>query len=221
MTVNGSYGRELPLRAAQLFRGLECTATQIYGEKPSSGSLHPTFVLTMAIPIIIQLYERFFATKKHQNRLFDDFDGYTEGSRLAKGLAELRGKSLLAETPLGGVDWRFAFLKEKYKLSDGVPDELKSHLSKIESAMYAGKMSLADILSHLRNAMAHGSILYLNEDRQPSLFQDVEYFLFVNAPNARTSQFLLIRVADFRDVILQWADWLHSHEYEPHVDMPL
>lgn len=213
MAEKGSYGRELALRAHVLLKQLEGEAKETPGDGPSIGSLYPTFLLSMAMPIIIQPYERFLATKAHRNRLFVDFDGYSEGSKLAIALGELSSEDGLADTPLGDVPWRFAFLRTNYMLSQGMPKELSERLREPKAENAARRKSPGKIFAHLRHALAHGSIVYLDKDWKPSLYGPVKYFLFVNAPNQTLTEFLLISVEDFRRFIGSWAGWLHEKEY--------
>lgn len=216
MAKQGSYGRELALRAHVLLKQLEGAAKETPGDGPSIGSLYPTFLLSMAMPIIIQPYERFF--KKYNRRTADlvvEFDGYSESSSLANALKELGEMSSLASSPFDGVQWKYAHLNADvgYKLADGMTSTLESFLKNERAEQHAKAKPPKTVLEHLRNALAHGSIVYLGENWQPSLYGPVKFFLFANArPNGKV-EFLLISVEDFRQFIGNWAKWLHDKEY--------
>jgi len=215
MAENGSYGRELALRAHELLTRLEPHAKDVSGEAPSEGSLYPTFLLSMAMPIIIQPYERIFKNTSQQlSALTNTFDGYSQESKLAKGLKTLRNMESLCGSPLFSANWAFARLKpdRKYKLADGMTSELKLFLE--TSGNRKAKKRPRALLEHLRHALAHGSIVYLNADWKPSLYGPVEHFLFANARPNGSVDFALISVQGFQEVITEWADWLSRQDYE-------
>lgn len=211
MAENGLYGRELPIRAHQLLDELGAFARKISAEGPSTGSLYPTFLLTMATPIIIQPYERFFAGKGDQSeRIISEFDGYPQYSGLATALKDLKSRQSLDGTPMGVVEWKFAFLKASsdYKLADGINPELQYLLKDPKAIDMAKRKSPKNILEHLRHAMAHGTIIYLDADINPALYGGAEFFLFANARTKGKVDFLLISVSDFKKFISSWAEWL-------------
>lgn len=215
----GSYGREIALRAHQLLSELEHLAKNVIGEEPSDGSLRPTFLLTMAMPIIIQPYERFFRDpSKFRTTLMREFDGYSPHSRLAKGLDKLKAMTSLEGSPFSDVEWRFAHLKSEYgyKLADGMTQALRGYLKQSSALKKANEKAPKFVLEHLRHAMAHGSIMYLNEKWEPSLYGPVKFFLFANARPEGKVDFLLVSVEEFLVFITSWAAWLHDHEHCDH-----
>jgi hypothetical protein len=217
MAENGSYGRELALRAHELLTRLEPEAKETPGQAPSIGSLYPTFLLSMAVPIIIQPYERFLAKKDNKEaRIVVDFDGYSKGSSLAQGLAELKSMKTLSGSPFDNIGWRYAQLKSSvgYKLACGMTAELRTFLKDKRSAEKAMSKSPTMIIEHLRHSMAHGSIVYLGEDWEPSLYGPVQFFLFANLRLNGNVDFLLISIDEFKTFISKWAKWLEDREYD-------
>ena len=213
MTETGSYGRELALRAFELFRALEPEARNVMGEAPSGGSLYPTFLLSMAMPIIIQPYERFFEIDNpKKSALMVEFDGYEPNSPLAKGLDELKDMTNLSGSPFDKAKWHYAFLRGTYKLVDGISEDLERHLNNPAAAVKAQRKRPKVVLGILRHALAHGSIVYLDQEEQPSIYGPVEHFLFANSRPNGIVEFLKVNVEDFKMFITAWAKWLRDHD---------
>ncbi len=77
--------------------------------------------------------------------------------------------------------WRFfEYRGEPINLSEDFPEEIAVELDKEEAAERAATMQASQWLSVVRNALAHGGILYLNEKGRSAHDASVRMFGFVN-----------------------------------------
>lgn len=217
MAIQGSYGREIALRANELLQQLEQHARDVPGEMPSAGSLRPSFLLSMAMPIIIQPYERFFSKGAQRSVAFySEFERLDGVSEMRNEIDSLKTAGSLAGSPMEVATWWWAFTNDFYKLSDGIPNHIAPLLTGTAGKTKAKTKAPHEILMVLRHALAHGSVIYLDKNGEPSLYGGVTYFLFVNQRtddmgNQKSVDFLKVSVEDFRKFLSKWANWIERH----------
>jgi hypothetical protein len=212
------YSREVPARCLQLIDELWPAAERVHvpGQE-DRGPLTTTFLLAMATPIITLPIERI-------ERLYGRAmgDAYFDDRPLSMDLADaIHGvfKAARFETaPFHCPEqWRFASIAFKGEnLADEVPAELVDQLVAPEAFIAAGRMPVSEWASCLRNALAHGGVLYLDRDGRHLAGEAAERLAFVSAkypddrPRGRPERLKVLSIEqnDFRDFLRRWVGWL-------------
>ncbi|MGR3591826.1 MAG: hypothetical protein ACU0B9_20235 [Limimaricola soesokkakensis] len=123
--------------------------------------------------------------------------------------------------------WRFyEYRGESINLSNGMPEEIATKLDQNEAADRASAMQASQWLSVIRNALAHGGVIYLDEHGRSSHDAPIRMFGFVNGkytggtcPHQQDQtcravrvpvglNILRISVEDYRDFLRRWVDWM-------------
>jgi hypothetical protein len=184
------------------------------------GPLTTTFLLAMSSPIITLPIERV-------ERYRDKADAGYMNERpldpiLAAEIDKVLVKGLLGSAPFfRNGDWRFASIaNDNYNVALQYPDELHEALSAPKALEAARGMQAQEWASCLRNAVAHGGVLYLDGDGRPSHDQQAEMFAFVSAkyhdddPRRRAppKRLKVLRITEvgFRLFLRNWVAWLQS-----------
>ena len=125
--------------------------------------------------------------------------------------------------------WRFyEYRGESINLSNGMPEMIAAELEKHEAADRAAEMHASQWLSVIRNALAHGGVIYLDERGRSSTDTPVRMFGFVNGKfksgpcphkqdqDCRAERVLtglnILRVSeeDYREFLHLWVDWMQN-----------
>ncbi|MEP2532694.1 hypothetical protein [Shimia sp.] len=227
------YGIELPARCLQLVDGLWEQAESIHGgNRPDLGPLTTTFLISMAMPIINLPIERI---ERHINK----DPGYADDRKINEKAVEafdaVVRKGTLAAAPFyeDGA-WSFLALREEplFNIADGIPQETADRLGSDEASENARRMPANQWVSILRNALAHGGIVYLDEDGRSGHDRPVKMYAFVNGKYGRRDcqhgeghcptglgnleglNILRISEDSFRSFLRTWVEWLQESEQQ-------
>lgn len=218
------YGTEIAMRCLRLLDGLEGYAAKIEAPNAELGSLRPTFLLSMAYPMIIQPYERFMTGKGTQ---YDLQLHEVELSKLfGAQFKEKKGLSWLLE---GNAEkWSWARIerasvegRKEFPFEQGghfLDTQLREHLAAPKSHKQAANELAKTLIEVLRHSLAHGSILYLDDSGDVAHGQPVGKFLFCNERRGgeqnyiQAYEFLEVSVEGFAGFLRSWAVWLESLE---------
>jgi hypothetical protein len=174
----------------------------------------------MSAPIIVLPIER---VERYRDRADA---GYMNERPLDPSLASeidaVLVKGLLGNAPFFQEgNWRFASIpNDSYNVALHYPNEIYEALSAPAAFDTARRMQAQEWASCLRNAVAHGGVLYLNRDGRPSHDQQAEVLAFVSAkyreddlhhraPPARL-KVLQITEVGFASFLKGWVAWLRS-----------
>lgn len=145
-------------------------------------------------------------------------------SNLCVALGRVRGQKwadaeFWGETPIG--DWRFSRIMQNPDNSSAWHDRA-GRPSFSEEANTIKKRTVSDVIYVLRNALAHGNIIYLAANGQEEKGNPVEHLAFLSRCEAEvatdnTYQVVIVGEADFLPFIKAWANWIKSH-HKQHVD---
>lgn len=186
-------------------------AKGLKGDQSHGGPLTTTFLLAMAVPMIGLPIERIFKAKEG-NLVADE-------STLNKGLKEevtrvLDGKLKFGDTPFSkDIDWRLIRNVPPFNIAVWEADQHFNALSQDDARLTANRTPANFMIRHVRNALAHGGIIYLDGQGQMNDTR-AEMLGFVSARKkgkpSKTTALHISRVseADFRRFLLAWADWI-------------
>lgn len=213
------YSRELPDRCLRLIEELWPAVAEVHvpGQQ-HLGPLTTTFLLAMATPIItlpIERVERHFGMGTGgyvDDRHLDDL--MTDEVRRVFKLHRFESAPFFA-----AGQWRFTSVHYNGEnLSQHLPEQIAEGLNSAEALGAAAELQVSEWASCLRNALAHGGVIYVDRDGRQSHGQPTEGFVFVSAkyPNRDTRQpperlkILRVSEVDFRSFLRRWVEWLHS-----------
>lgn len=224
------YGIELPQRCLTLLEGLWGRASQTYTDHTRHlGPLTSTFLISMSMPIInipTERIEKYLGLR--------DAEGYVDDRHLNPDATEefmnvLRRRSLGQAPFFRQGAWRFYRCEGKpINLARGLPEDIAVELEKKEAGERAAAMPASQWLGVLRNALAHGGIIYLDERGRSSRDTPVRMFGFVNGrfrdgpcPHEKSqtcraervaSGLNILRIAedDYRDFLQRWVGWMQN-----------
>lgn len=125
--------------------------------------------------------------------------------------------------------WRFYEYRDvSINLSKGMPEQIAAKLDQDEAADRASAMQASQWLSVIRNALAHGGVIYLDEHGRSSHDAPVKMFGFVSGkfkggpcPHQQEQtcraervpvglNILRISEEDYRDFLRRWVDWMQG-----------
>lgn len=224
------YGIELPQRCLTLLEGLWAGASQTFNEHTHHlGPLTSTFLISMSMPIINIPTERI---EKHLG--LRDAEGYVDERHLNPCATEefnnVLRRGRFSQAPFFKSNaWRFYKYKgEPINLAHGLPEEIAVELEKGEAEDRAAAMPASQWLGVLRNALAHGGIVYLDERGRSSRDTPVKMFGFVNGrfldgrcPHEKKKtcraervpnglNILRINEVDYHDFLHRWVNWMQD-----------
>lgn len=239
MGTPSNYSLELPYRCHRLLNDLWAAAETIQDpQEPHLGPLTTTFLLAMATPIIVLPIERIEGYRSRRDW------GYADERHLSPETAAEVDR-VISGRPIGHVAppffqtgaWRYAEMEfSGERLSEGLPHLLAEKLEHPSSIDMANQLTGQSWARILRNALAHGGVLYLNEYGF-SHWGKAEMFAFVSAkfptydpvehpkgtplhdkPNMNMPperlRVLRISESDFRVFVNRWSEWLRDTAFE-------
>jgi hypothetical protein len=182
------------------------------------GGLTSTFLISMAGPIVILPIERI---ERHLQK--KDREGYADDRRLnpslSRSLKDMLGGGKLRRTKFFVPGhWSFSEREADFNIADGLPDDLSADLASKEAFDRAAGLETSKWSSCLRNALAHGGIVYLNEDGRSAYDGGpVKMFCFVSGKYAEKTDeapeainCLRIREEHFLEFLRRWVAWLEN-----------
>ncbi len=182
MGTPSRYGLEVPERCLQLIHALWGEAERAYVRgQEALGPLTTTFLLGMATPIITLPIER---VERHRGK--EDI-AYLNERPLDEWVANEVDR-VLVKGRLGQAaffeegQWRFAAIPYRGEnLAMQFPNELREALSNDDALAAAANLPASQWSSCLRNALAHGGVLYLDRDGYHEHGQRAETLAFLSA----------------------------------------
>lgn len=206
------FSLEVPKRAHQLLRDLY---EQLNDSDGTRLPLKATFLLSVSMPIVILPIERILKYK--QKRAEGHMNDAVLNPRLADAVdraIDLEGEVHQAKFFTG--PWQYASLKKGQGFPnlavDGLPEAIAAQLDSPEAVEGARTLSAHRFCGILRNALAHGGVLYLDQHGRSCSGAPVRRFAFVSTDNPRNPtelRFLRIKMVDYRAFLQHWVDWLN------------
>ncbi|RAI01431.1 hypothetical protein DLJ53_08315 [Acuticoccus sediminis] len=206
------FSLEVPKRAHQLLRDLY---EQLSDSDGTRLPLKATFLLSISMPIVILPIERILKYK--QKRAEGHMNDAVLNPRLADAVdraIDLKGKVHEAKFFTG--PWQYATLERGAGFPnlavEGLPDSVAAQLDAPEAVERARSLAADTFCRILRNALAHGGVLYLDQHGRSNSGAPVCRFAFVSTDrlnNPTKLHFLRIKMADYRAFLQLWVDWLN------------
>lgn len=208
--IPSRFATEYPERCLQLLGLFEPIAHQ--------QDLLGTFSIMLASSILLVPLER----AKNEHPIQQE-----QGGGLQASLKKLEKRKWLAADFWAGAppgEWRFSRVM-------GDPNDVQHWLDErgdssfAENANTIQRRRVGEVLRVLRNALAHGNIVYLNEHGQEVQGERVQHLAFLSRfeesegdrNKAETYRVVTVRETDFLPFIRAWAQWVvahHQHDRE-------
>ena len=181
-------------------------------DKRFGGSLSTTFLLAMASPMIALPVERIFKPNDGKDVVADD-RGLNNGlsdevKKVFDGDTKFRETSFFAKAK---PDWRLVRdVKPPFNIAEWGNDKVFERLENDEGKEKAAKVTARFMMLHLRNAIAHGGIIYLDKEGHQN--QSTAAMLgFVSAPiGLKCLHISRVSEDDFHRFLLAWSDWIEK-----------
>jgi len=206
------YSLDIVARCRELIERLEPVVRNgAPGDDKHGGPLTTTFLLAMATPMIGLPIERIFKAK--------EADLVADDSDLNEGLSQevhrvLGGKLKFEEAAFSkGIDWRLVRNVAPFNIAVWEATHHFDELSHDDARVTANRTPADFMIRHVRNALAHGGIVYLDGKGRMSDSR-AEMLGFVSSKKDHKSQKVTglhisrVSEADFRRFLLAWADWI-------------
>lgn len=228
MGIPQHYSLEIPTRCLHLLNIIQHSVTEDDG-KHFGGSLTTTMMLALATPMISLPYERIY---KHLE--LGDAEGYADDRTLSTPFAEkldaeINKTALTQNEYFARLGWSFVKDVNVFNIAKRLPDDLADRLGTDEARNQAQAMSLAQFIACIRNALAHGGIMYLDENGRSSE-GTAAMLLFISAkqrwpdpvfdekkgkcvsvrPVTESLRLLRIPEGEFRTFLGRWVEWLND-----------
>jgi hypothetical protein len=217
-----NYSLELPTRCLLLLDRLWPHAEAIFpSNRRGLGPLTSTFLISMSMPIINLPIERI------ERRDGGEANHYASDRPIdpsaAAAIVDILRRGRFGDAPFfaPGV-WRFVSWRTAPfpNISLGLPESIARELDSERAAANAANMPAAQWCSILRNALAHGGIVYLNEQGRSSYGEPVKVYAFVSGKYDEESKqtpkpliavnFLRISEPGYRHFLRLWVKWLQD-----------
>jgi hypothetical protein len=206
------YSLEIVARCRNLIAELEpIVRAGLKSDKKEGGPLTTTFLLAMATPMIGLPIERIFKAQEG-NLVADDSELNPDLSNEVRRV--LDGKLKLEKAPFSkDIDWRLLRNVKPFNIAVWESAEHFAALSNNDARVAANSTPADFMLRHLRNALAHGGIVYFDGDGRMNDTK-AEMLGFVSAKkDYDTGEITGLHIsrmseADFLRFLLAWADWI-------------
>jgi len=198
----------------QLIDDLWQYSTQILQvNRPELGPLTSTFLLSMSIPIVSLPIERI---ERHEAKRSEPYaDDRAKSPRLSHRVRATLGSQPLRKAPFysPGV-WSFCECPI-FNIAERLSDDIAKSLASPEAHNKADKMQTSQWCSILRNSLAHGGIVYLDQHGRYTYNGPVQMYLFVSGKydkvdRAKLLSLYLLRIdqTNYRKFLRDWVKWL-------------
>jgi hypothetical protein len=211
------FSLEVPKRAHQLLRDLY---ERLSDSEEAKLPLKATFLLSISMPIIVLPLERILKYKRNPAEVH--MNDVVLNPKLADAVdraIDLQGQ--VHQADFFGGSWQYASLAKGSGFPNlaihGLPEAIATELDSPDAVEHARNLTANCFCKILRNALAHGGVLYLDEHGRSCSGAPVRRFAFVstNAPYRPTKlHFLRITMADYRTFLQRWVDWLNIEAIE-------
>lgn len=209
------YSIDVVARCRSLLEHLLPTVSKgLPDDKQFGGPLTTTFLLAMATPIIGLPVERIFKPTQPGDIIADDT---ALNEHLTKEVLRVFDDKLpFAEAPFAGkADWRLLRAVPPFNIAVWEAAQHFEALAEVQARKAAQQASAQFMLRHLRNALAHGGVVYLDAEGRMQA-DKAEMLAFVSAKKDRKTGKIaglhISRVSegDFFVFLLLWADWIEK-----------
>jgi hypothetical protein len=192
------------------------------GDRKFGGSLGTTFLLAMAMPMVILPIERILKPSTEQSP-----DAISDDTEIDPRLAEIVAEGLSERQAFGNAPffqpgaWSYIPRSERFSLAGAWPTTIIDQLCEDAAFRAAEKASAKQVLICLRNALAHGGVAYLDKDGHQTggpaaMLAFVSTLSKMDKVTSRHvvdgCRVLRITQDDFACFLGLWADWLGQHE---------
>lgn len=191
MGIPQRYSRDLAARCAQLIEVLYDGPVRGIRDPETGGSLSTTFLLSMALPVLVVSHQRAEA-----------------GERSTEYTAELR----LTAEHLDWLDvstWRYEFFADSDTPNLAQKELPKSVTDALRYAAPPLSLPLKRLLETLRHSLAHGQVAYLNAEGEHVPTEQAAQLAFVSKVFDGRSYIgfaaLRLEEAAFHEFLLRWA----------------
>jgi hypothetical protein len=223
MGVPYHTSRDVPGRCLWLIEQLYHKVRSIPSpDAPDLGPLDATFLFAMSSLILTLPIERL---ERHRRKEEQGLQGYMDDRPLDKASAEEVDAILGSDAVLYKASpffvpntWRFASIQHTpgQNLAVDFPAELAHALAAEEAVAATNEMSARQWTSCLRNALAHGGIIYLNEQGQQAQGEPATMMGFASAlypdGNMRKppERIIALRTTPegYRASLIRWVQWV-------------
>jgi len=213
------FSRDLPQRCQQLLRDLYFDLPHREGSGPVPLKLKATFLLAISMPMInlplerINKYRDDGQAKRPAAEHMNDFQLDPRVADAVKLVID--ENTLLKDAPFFSAGaWRYHELAKGNGFpnlaKDGLPKDIAEKL-RHNSAEAGNVVSTKLFCEILRNSLAHGGVLFLNEQGESSYGDPVRKFAFVSTKgmnNPSALHILRIGMKEYRTFLNKWAAWL-------------
>jgi hypothetical protein len=198
------FATEYPDRCLELLESFEPLARE--------KDLYGTFSIMLASSILLIPWERV----RNKHPLTQE-----HGGNLQASLKELEKQKWLEADFWGSAepgDWRFSrIMGDPNDVRDWRDDHDRPSFSR--DANTIGRRKARHVFRVLRNALAHGNMLYLDADGRETPGNRVEHLAFLSRyeeddeqkANAETYRLVTVREADFLTFVRAWGRWVADH----------
>jgi len=202
MSIPRRFAIEYPERALRLIEALEA----------QSGDLMGSFSLLAAGAVLTMPYER-MKEQHFLNPIGGDAD-------LAQAIHSLKQTPFISapfwRRPIDPEAWRMTRIVSSLRAGERWQDETGRHPLAPKAPNTIGKKKAEGVLRVLRNALAHGNIIYLDQDGLEKPGATLRYLGFLSRYEESEMQrdesetYRLIAVAPhhFLDFVKDWATWV-------------
>lgn len=217
--------RDVPGRCLWLIEQLYSKAQTITAQDGADlGPLNTTFLFAMSTLIITLPVERL---ERHRRKELAGQQGYMDDRPLDPACAQEidlwlgDGAPSLDASPFFVPDaWRFAAIayQPEHNVAVEFPDELAAQLGSDGALFAAQQLNTRDWIGCLRNALAHGGIVYLDAEGQQARGRPTEMMGFVSAIYPRGNmrlppdKLIALRTTPelYRQTLRRWVAWVQA-----------
>lgn len=203
------FSRDLQTRCLHLIRELGPVVAKGERAGPFGGPLTTTFLLAMAMPMLVLPFERIVQPATQRRAHGDDRD--LDAGLTKRMLGGLGGPFKDMPFYEGGA-WSLVDTTEAFNTAGELPAGLAAALSEQASFDRAANERAFDFLEALRHSLAHGGVMYLDRTGNTSRDEDpVAMMAFVSVAYPNDLKHLrVIRVDEgsLKNFLAAWAKWV-------------
>ncbi len=188
---------EVPRRMRRLLDAMYPVAQQ--------QDLTTSFTLMVAMPLLMIPLER-----TNTRNTMNDVEG---AHSFVGALQQLKRQPFWEEflrVPEQLHKWRYVEISRKIDSPSEWRDTLDRHPMQPGARNDIKEQDVENVLLTLRHALAHGNVVYLNEDGEEAPGRRVTHLAFVSKPhNGRAGyRVLIVEETAFMEFLKAWADWV-------------
>lgn len=209
MAIPTNFSLEVPQRA----HGIIC---KFYDRSIGSEEMRlpskATFLLSASMPIVIVPFERI---KKYTSRTVHNKKLKGEINKIFKPRQKICKKDFFEQNL-----WQYVSCNERKGFQNlatkRLPSDIVKKLDLQKAKESAGELTTLNFFRNLRNALAHGGVLYLNEHGRSYHGDIVRGFVFVSRndrENPAEFHILRIKMDDYRNFLKLWVAWMDKDPF--------